>query len=631
MEAHVVRAGVFARLEDDPEALGAVVEDLPLLVYQADVQGRLEYANRTAYEMLGYTSADFERGINVLDLVHGEDRARAAENYAAVLARDQLRQSEYRVRRADGDFFHALVLSRRVVRDGKAVALRGVLVDISQRKATEEALAESEAKYRAIVEASDALIYICSKDYVVEFANQRMSQRSGEDPVGKRCWVALHNRTEMCPWCVNERVMRGETVHWEVQSPKDQRWFSVVNTPIHHADGSVSKMSMIHDVTEKKRLEEETAKTDKLESLGLMAGGIAHDFNNILMGILGNLSLLRMDLLEAGHAQFHLLDEAVRASRRAKDLTHQLLTFAKGGSPVKQVTSLGPVVREAVVFASRGRACRLDLQVPDDLWPAEVDVGQVARVLHNLVINAAQAMPDGGTLAVRAQNVDLPKDSAVPLPGGPYVRLTLQDTGPGIPPDILGRVFDPYFTTKPGGTGLGLTVAYAVTKKHGGHIDVESDAGRGTTFTIHLPALTSLPAPLPSPATSIPGTGRGRVLVMDDEEVIRDVVSLTLTRAGYDVTLAPDGEDAVRAYTAALAAGQPFDLAILDVTVPGAQGGCEAMQRLRALHGDVRALISSGYSTDPVLAEYVAHGFAGVLPKPYTMEELLAAVSRALP
>jgi signal transduction histidine kinase/ActR/RegA family two-component response regulator len=378
-------------------------------------------------------------------------------------------------------------------------------------------------------------------------------------------------------------------------------------------------------------LERELEKVAKLESLGLLAGGIAHDFNNLLTVILGNLTLARLEPA-VQEAAGECLEDAERGAQRARDLTQQLLTFAKGGDPHRTAVSLAEVVREAAEFVLRGSKVACDFDFAHGLWPADVDRGQIGQVVHNLVLNAIQAMPDGGAIRLKLSNVETGSDAGLPLAPGRYLALAVADTGPGMAPAVRARIFDPYFTTKKAGNGLGLATVHSIVRKHKGHIDVVSCPGRGTTFNVWLPASSCALAPAMAPTpVALPAVVAGkRVLVMDDEADIRQLVTTLLHRMGLDVVAVGDGAEAIEAFRAARAAGHPFDLVITDLTVPGGMGGKEAMQALLGIDPAVRVIVSSGYSNDPVLADHRALGFRGLVRKPYEIEELATCVARVL-
>jgi CheY-like chemotaxis protein len=310
---------------------------------------------------------------------------------------------------------------------------------------------------------------------------------------------------------------------------------------------------------------------------------------------------------------------------RARDLTMQLLTFAKGGDPVRKAVVLSEIVREAAEFVLHGSKVRCEFEIEADLWPADADKGQIGQVVQNVIINGIQAMPDGGKMRVSLGNALVAAGAVADLAAGRYLKLCVTDSGVGIKPELLPHIFDPYFTTKAQGSGLGLATVYSIVKKHLGRIEVESQPGQGTTFRIWLPAAHGTPAAAVHPS-ELPMQLSGRVLVMDDEEAIRRSAMALLQHVGLEASAVSDGAEALREYSAAQAAGRPFDLVILDLTVPGGMGGQETIEKLRQINPRVRAIVSSGYSRDPVLAQYRAHGFLGMVPKPYDLTELMKVI-----
>ena len=400
--------------------------------------------------------------------------------------------------------------------------------------------------------------------------------------------------------------------------------------PIRDASGhALGAVFVFRDVTRERKAEEELLRASKLESLGLLAGGIAHDFNNVLTGIVGNLSLLRETpgLPPEVSQRLELLE---KTAYKARLLTLQLLTFAKGGSPIKQAASIREVIVESAEFALRGSNLRAEFQFPEDLAPVEIDAGQISQVVQNLVINGKQAMPEGGVIRISAANCLVTDSGDLPLKPGGYVRVATEDHGGGIQPDHLGKVFDPYFTTKTGGTGLGLATAYSILKRHEGLITVQSEWGRGSTFYFYLPAASTAPAAPPPEDAALPA-GAGRILVMDDEPGIRLILCDILRHFGYAPVAVADGREAIRAYERARSSGEPYDAVIMDLTIPGGMGGKDAIQELRKIDPNVRAIVSSGYSNDPVLARHEAYGFVARVEKPYRLPELAAALKRVLP
>ena len=415
---------------------------------------------------------------------------------------------------------------------------------------------------------------------------------------------------------------------------RDGRAFcGLISAKIFNLKDAPHVLSMTRDITDRKRMEDDLQKMQKLQSVGTLAGGIAHDFNNILQGLYGNIAFAKEDLPK-NHPACVSLEEAEKSMGRAVRLTKQLLTFAKGGAPVKEDVDLGALVKGAAQFDLSGSNVSLVFRQADDLWQVHADRAQLQQVVSCLVINARQAMPDGGHLAITLENADLPQAAVPGLRQGRFVKVTVRDDGPGIEPAVLGRIFDPYFTTRQTGHGLGLTTAYSIITKHGGHIGVESEPGQGATFTFYLPADASAQAPeagqaaaeRPAPAPSRPA----RLLVMDDEETIRELAARMLTPCGYSVATAPDGQEALGLFQGALEAGTPFDAVILDLTIPGGIGGKDVVKALLALDPDVLAIVSSGYAEDPVMADPAAYGFKGAAAKPYTAEALRAVVARVL-
>lgn len=381
------------------------------------------------------------------------------------------------------------------------------------------------------------------------------------------------------------------------------------------------------------RLEAEVQHAARLESLGVLAGGIAHDFNNLLTVIIGNLSLVMLDKKIAVSAG-EFLKEIERASHRARDLAKQLLTFAKGGDPLRATVALPEIVREAAGSMLHGSSVRCDYDVPQDLWSANVDKDQITQAIQNLTLNAIEAMPKGGFIRISLANEEIPKGASSPLAPGRYVRVRISDSGEGIKPEFLSRVFDPYFSTKKAGGGLGLATVYSIIKRHDGRIEVESTPGRGATFTFWLPAGDAVapmpPPPAPAAAPTVLALRAARVLLMDDEESVRYLGAALLMQMGLKPTTVNDGAEAVKEFSAARIAGQPFDLVILDLTIPGGMGGREAMEQIRRLDPNVPAIVSSGYSNDPVLANFASYGFQAIVPKPYEIDELMETVRRLL-
>lgn len=388
-----------------------------------------------------------------------------------------------------------------------------------------------------------------------------------------------------------------------------------------------------HQLEQQASLEAELERAQRFRSLGLLAGGLAHDFNNLLTGILGNVTLAMLDekvMAQVGDS----LTDVEASAKRARDLTQQLVTFAKGGDPMRDSLDLVALLHNVAGFALSGAKARAEFRLPEDLWPVHADRNQLGRALQNLVVHARSAMPEGGTVTIQAGNETIAIAAAGGLAAGRYVRVSIVDHGPGVAPERLPGFFDPYSATKFGDDRFSLAIAYSIVKRHGGHLEVQSAPGAGTVFRLWIPAAEALAAvlvPVPSTAQSLPrDIGGTRVLLMDDEETIRRLAERLLRRVECEIRTVPDGETCLQVYREALAAGRRYQVVILDLTVPGGMGGRECIAELLKIDPDVRAIVSSGYSNDPVMANFRAHGFRAVVPKPYAVGVLADAISGVL-
>ena len=472
-----------------------------------------------------------------------------------------------------------------------------------QRKKTEDALRDSEQRYRAIIENA--------YDLIIEISDQGKCNY-----ISPNCEVVLgHNYSDMLEKSFfdfvhpQERQPLIESFHSHIGSLQEidmtcrlqtkegeWRWFESHIHPFRTSMGMVKGVIVTRDITEQKRLEEERLRATKLESVGLLAGGIAHDFNNILTSVFANVGLAKMITAKDPSSNVSVIERlsaAEKACLRARDLTKQLLTFAKGGAPVKSTTSIASIIGDTVEFALRGSSVRCCLNIPENLWSVVVDEGQISQVLQNLVINAEQAMPDGGVIDVTVANEPIASPSDLPLKPGNYVRITVTDQGIGIPQDHLSKIFDPYFTTKQKGSGLGLATTYSIMKRHEGHITVSSGLGKGASFTLYLPASSAQEISRDETPKELI-SGKGRILVMDDEDEIQEVLGKMLEHLGFEVDFASDGEKAVNDYTLAFQQGSPYVATILDLTIPGEWEGKKRFGRLRLCTLMLRSLSPVG-------------------------------------
>jgi PAS domain S-box-containing protein len=508
--------------------------------------------------------------------------------------------------------------------------------ELAERKRAEEALAaEKEQLVVTLCSIGDGVITtdIEGKVVLLNPVAEKLTGWTQQEAAGKPLQEVLHvvqDKTQgLYENPIEKAIKTGiptDLAHPAILIARDgtRRIISNSGAPIRNKQGQIMGMVLVfRDITEKQKIEEERLKASKLESIGVLAGGLAHDFNNILTAILMNISLAKKCAYPQEEV-FRRLTEAEKASLRAKDLTQQLLTFSKGGLPVKKTISIAQLIRDSVNFVLRGSSVRCEFFLSEDLWPVEVDEGQITQVIHNLVINAQQAMPQGGVIQIYGENVMISAEEAglgLPLPAGNYIKISLKDSGVGIPEEHLTKIFDPYFTTKEKGSGLGLTTVYSIIQKHKGYITAQSKLGAGTTFHLYLPA-SQKSIPTENRVEENPPSGKGKILIMDDENIVTEAVSQMLSYMGYQVEVAKDGSEAIQLYQKAKELGQPFQVTIMDLTVPGGMGGKEAIARLREIDPHVKAIVSSGYSNDPVMANFQQYGFSGVIAKPYRWEEL---------
>lgn len=497
---------------------------------------------------------------------------------------------------------------------------------VDERKRAEYALRESEDKFKHVFEHSSVGKSITSISGEMQ-ANRAFYEMLGysRDEFRAYRWQDItHPKDIEFSLQVINLILSGKKdsdrfLKRYIHKNGSVVWADVSTTLRRDEEGKpLYLMSTISDITEQKKMEEELLKSRKLEAVGVLAGGIAHDFNNILTTIIGNIAMARMQT-KHDDERFELLSEAETASVRAQTLTRQLLTFAKGGMPLKEIASIKEIVEESSLFVLRGSKSGCEFSIPEDLWPAEVDVGQISQVINNIVINARQAMPDGGVIRISAENLIIDTGHGLPLAPGRYIKISIKDQGIGVAEKHFSNIFDPYFTTKQQGSGLGLATTYSIIKKHDGHIELDSKVGIGTIFYIYLPASEKA---VPEKKEVLLITGHGRILVMDDDESLMKTVGKMLQRLGYESEFAKDGSEAIRMFKEAKEAKNSYDAVILDLTIPGGMGGKEAIGKLLETDPEVKAIVSSGYSDGPVLANYKEYGFKGMLPKPFEVKLL---------
>ena len=512
-------------------------------------------------------------------------------------------------------------------RGGEVIGVIESFRDISGRKRIEKEIRRAHEDLNQIFNTSVPLSVI-DKDYTIIRVNNTFCDYfalTPDETIGKKCYDIWGNQSCHTPQCAIKKILNDEErCEYEINKHLDDgRDISCLVTAVSYKDLEGNIIGIVEnftDLTEKKKMERDVINLQKLESIGILAGGIAHDFNNILTPIVGNINLM-MIYTDAKDKTFEFLQEAEKATKQAKMLTQQLLTFAKGGAPIMKTASIQQIIEEQVTFALRGSNSKSSFFIADDLWPVKIDEGQIGRVINNLIINADQAMPEGGTIKIQAENVTLGPEQIVSLVEGEYVKLTIEDQGVGISPNYLDKIFDPYFTTKQQGSGLGLATCYSIVKRHNGHITAESQVGIRTAFHIYLPA-SEKKIQKNKDKDMAPIPGKGKVLVMDDERAIRVLAANMLKMLGYEVQTAEDGFKAVELYTKARESDCSFDAVIIDLTVPGGMGGKETIKKLLEIDPGVKAIIASGYSNKSIMADYQKFGFKGVISKPYQMQQL---------
>jgi len=509
--------------------------------------------------------------------------------------------------------------------------------EITERKQAEEAATVAYSELDLIFNASGDGMCVIDKELRLLRVNDtfcNMLGMSRDEVVGKACHEVFRHslcNTADCP--LSHILGDEERFEYELELIRaDGRRFPVIltATPLRRPSGHlIGMVESFKDISDRKKREEELQRTQKLESIGILAGGIAHDFNNLMTTILGNISLGKL-YARSGKSALRVLEEAERACHQAKSLTQQLLTFSKGGEPRRKATSLSKLIKETAAFVLSGSKTGCRLSLPDDLWWGEIDEGQIRQVISNLIINADQSMPDGGLIDICAENVVVNAEDNLPLKDGRYIKISIKDNGVGIPEGNLQKIFDPYFTTKQTGSGLGLAITYSIVKKHTGCITVKSELGVGSIFSVYLPASEREIFAVKELAEDIPYSGRGRILFMDDQRSVRDMVGETLTYLGYEVYCVGEGSEAIDLYKRAQEKREPFDVVILDLTIPGGMGGKDTVQELLKLDPQVKAIVTSGYSHDPIMADYRKYGFRDIIIKPFEIKELHRILSHII-
>jgi len=621
-------------LQESKKKYRSIFENAVEGFFQSTPDGRFINVNTAFARMLGYASPE-ELISGISDIaqqyyVNPEDR----RLFIQLLIKDgSVEHFEFRVRCKDGSQIW-VSNSTRVIYDpnGKIERYEGNVNNITLRKQAEEALLESEEKYRSMMEAMKDPVYICSPDFRVEYMNPAMTRRTGRNATGDKCFKALHDLDEKCPWCNHNAVQQHKYFESDIVSPKDDHSYHVSHSPIIHEDGSVSKMTVYRDTTDFKKMVTQLQQAQKMEAIGTLAGGIAHDFNNILFPITGYTEMLLQDIPD--NSPFHeSLSEILAGTKRAGDLVTQILTFSRQKEHELKPLKIEVVVKEALklIKSSLPTTIKVRQNVNKDCGLVMADPTQIHQIVMNLCTNAFHAMEEtGGKLTITLKEVELSaEDLKNPaIISGSHVCLTVADTGPGIGQGIIGRIFDPYFTTKEEGkgTGLGLAVVHGIVKSHGGQISVYSEPGKGTEFQICLPVIKKQKETAKVETDAPIQKGDERILLVDDQDVIVQLEKQMLDRLGYHVTTRTSSTDALEAFRM-----QPdkFDLVITDLTMPDMTGD-KLAQKLMAIRPDIPVILCTGFTEKMSKEKAEALGFKGFLMKPIVMNDLAKSIREAL-
>ena len=591
----------------------------------------------------GYSEKDFVSGSPSWDeVIFPEDLPKAFEDGKKMSTIPNFSyEREYRITKKDGQRNWISEIAHNVCDDsGNPAFVEGTIYDINNRKMAEIELAAQKERLAVTLRSIGDGVITTDVEGTTLFVNKMAENLTGwsqEEAAGHPLETIFNiiNETtrEPCTNPVAKVIDTNQGVgfanHEALLIARDgtERNIADSGEPIKDHDNNIIGFVLIfRDITDQLRMEQEILKVKKLESIGVLAGGIAHDFNNILAAILGNINLALFDA-DLKDGTRNLLANAEKASLRARDLTQQLLTFAKGGDPVKETSSLESVIKDSANFVLHGDKVSCQFDIPADLLLADIDKGQISQVIQNIIINASHAMPEGGTIKLTCENL---LESLPYLQNGLFVKISIQDSGVGIPANMVEKIFDPYFSTKHEGSGLGLAISQSIIAKHNGHISVESSPGVGSTFNIYLPGSEKKNIQKQNSSREIKVSSHAKILIMDDDEMLRSVAKEMLVQLGHKVVLSADGNEAIKLYQESINTGAPFDLIIMDLTIPGGMGGEEAVQKILNIDPDAKVIVSSGYSNNPIMANFKNAGFCSAIVKPYQVQELSNIIDQLL-
>lgn len=602
----------------------------PIMVH---INLKIVLVNKSCVDLLEAESDKELLGKNALDFVVEEDKKIIRERIKETIVSDiRLAPVEIRLIGLKGKLINVETIGEPIIYSNKK-AIQVIIFDLTERKLIEENLRISEEKYRTLALNIPLGVFRTTPSGKILSANPAISEIFGfESPKEfiaadvKKLYSNPNDRTVL----IQKLKKEGEIKDYEVLFKKkngEKFWGSVNETAIMDESGRINFVDGIMvDVTEKKMIEKEVLKKEKLDSLGLLAGGIAHDFNNILTAVIGNIGLVKIDK-GTNKKMREKLERAENSVLRAKKLTHQLLTFSKGGEPVKKIFNLTDIIKNTIGFSVSGLKVKIVYNIDEDLWNVKVDEGQISQVIQNLVINAAQSMPEGGEIEIFAKNCKI-SDSLSIERSGDFVKISVADCGSGIPKDIIDKIFDPFFTTKQKGSGLGLSTAYSIINNHEGYIKVDSKPGIGSEFSIFIPAILDKKEDTGDYSIKDRDLKRKKILFMDDEDMITESMEELLKSRGYIVECCSNGKEAIKKYKRAMNEKKPFGVVILDLIIPGGMGGKDTLLKLKKIDPKVMAIASSGYSTDKIMSDFISFGFKHAIAKPYRIDDLVKLIKK---
>ena len=612
---------------------------LKIFIWNAAEGWPVEYVSENI-SSFGYSCEDFYSGeINYSDIIHPDDVKRI-QNEVSLFSKQKCSefQQSYRILTKDGKIKwvddHTII---RYNENGEITHYDGLIIDTTEKKQIREDLIESQKHFKALFENIPVSLQLYDDKGLLLYVNKMWEEIFHTQ---RESVISIYNimqnpiLIEMGIIDKLQDVLKGISIKMpddeydtsQPDNPGEKRWLRTQVYPLKDIHQKVKFfVIMQRDITEQKKMDKELLKTQRLESISLLAGGIAHDFNNVLVGILGNINLMQMEELSPNLDVY--LCELEKAAFRAQDLASQLLTFSKGGSPIKKVESITDIIQESANIVLHGSKSKCIFNFKNDLPNVEVDFGQINQVMNNLLINANQAMPNGGIIGVKVTFEENYENSDKQISKNNYVKVSIIDEGLGIPLEYQNRIFTPYFTTKETGNGLGLATAYSIIKKHGGYIDFLTSE-KGTNFFFYLPTTEKKCKEKKQKKKYKKFTGS--ILIMDDDELVSNTLRSILQKIGFLVDISRDGNETVKKCDDAIKNKRPYDIIIMDLTIPGGMGGEETMKQTKKTHPNLKVIVSSGYSNNPILANFRELGFSGMLKKPYTITNVQKVISEVL-